>query len=63
MKFYFLNWVQFSCDFGKVAPNGTTQGKVCHGAFMIVVPQRNHRNIQNVLLCIEKTNTKEKNIK
>jgi hypothetical protein len=54
MKFYFLNWVQFSCDFGKVVPSGTTQGKVCHGAFTIAVPQRNHRNIQNVFLCIEK---------
>jgi hypothetical protein len=28
MEFYFLNWVQLSCDFGKVIPNGTTQGKV-----------------------------------
>jgi hypothetical protein len=26
MKFYFLNWVQLSCDFGKVVPNDTTQG-------------------------------------
>jgi hypothetical protein len=26
MEFYFLNWVQLSCDFGKVVPNGTTQG-------------------------------------
>jgi len=30
MEFYFLNWVQFSYDFGKVVPNGTTKGKVCH---------------------------------
>jgi hypothetical protein len=29
MKFYFLNWVQLSYDFGKVVPSGTTQGKVC----------------------------------
>jgi hypothetical protein len=29
MEFYFLNWVQLSCDFGKVVPSGTTQGKVC----------------------------------
>jgi hypothetical protein len=29
MEIYFLNWVQLSCDFGKVVPSGTTQGKVC----------------------------------
>jgi hypothetical protein len=29
MKIYFLNSVQLSCDFGKVVPSGTTQGKVC----------------------------------
>ncbi len=29
-KFYSLNWVQLSCDFGKVVPSGTAQGKVCH---------------------------------
>jgi hypothetical protein len=29
MEFYFLNWVQLSCDFNKVVPNGTTQGYVC----------------------------------
>jgi hypothetical protein len=51
MKFYLLNWVQLSCDFGKVVPSGTTQGKVCRGAFMIGVPQRNHRIIQDVFLC------------
>jgi hypothetical protein len=28
MEFYFLNLVQLSCDFGKVVPSGTTQGKV-----------------------------------
>jgi len=28
MKFYFLNLVQLSCDFGKVVPSGTTQGKI-----------------------------------
>jgi hypothetical protein len=28
---YFLNWVQPFYDFGKVVPNGTTQGKVCRG--------------------------------
>jgi hypothetical protein len=27
MEFYILNWVQFSYDFDKVVPNGTTQGK------------------------------------
>jgi hypothetical protein len=26
MEFYLLNWVQLSCDLGKVVPNGTTQG-------------------------------------
>jgi hypothetical protein len=25
MKFYSLNWVQFSYDFGEVIPNGTTK--------------------------------------
>ncbi len=30
MEFYFLNSVQLSCDFGKMVPSGTTQGKVCH---------------------------------
>jgi len=30
MEFYFLNWVQLSCDFGKMVINGATQGKVCH---------------------------------
>ncbi len=54
MKFYFLNWVQFSCDFGKVVPSGITQGKVCHGAFIIGVPQRNHKNIEDVFLCTKK---------
>jgi hypothetical protein len=29
MEFYFLNSMQLSCDFGKVVPNGATQGKVC----------------------------------
>jgi hypothetical protein len=29
MEFYFLNWVQLSCDFGKVVPSGTTQGYFC----------------------------------
>ncbi len=29
MKFYFLNWVQLSCDFDKVVFSVTTQGKVC----------------------------------
>jgi len=29
MEFYFLNWVQLSCDFGMVVPTSTTQGKVC----------------------------------
>ncbi len=29
MEFFFLNQVQLSCDFGKVVPSGTTQGKVC----------------------------------
>jgi hypothetical protein len=28
MKFYFLNWIQLSYDFGKVVRSGTTQGKV-----------------------------------
>ncbi len=31
MEFYCFNWVQLSCDFGKVVPSGTTQGKVCRG--------------------------------
>jgi hypothetical protein len=26
MEFYLKNWVQLSCDFGKVVPSGTTQG-------------------------------------
>jgi len=26
MKFYFLNWVWFSYDFGKVVPSGSTEG-------------------------------------
>jgi hypothetical protein len=30
MKLFLKNWVQLSCDFGKVVPNSTTQGKVCH---------------------------------
>jgi hypothetical protein len=30
MEFYFLNSVQLSCDFGKVVPSGTTQGKDYH---------------------------------
>jgi hypothetical protein len=59
MKFYLLNWVQFSCDFGKVVPSGTTQGKVCPGAFTIAIPQRNHKNIQNVFLCTEKKKEKK----
>jgi hypothetical protein len=29
MEFYFLNWVQLSCDFGDVVPSGNTQGKAC----------------------------------
>jgi hypothetical protein len=29
MQFYLLNWVQLSCDFGKVVPSRTTQGKAC----------------------------------
>jgi hypothetical protein len=29
MEFYFLNWVQFSYDFGNVVPIGNTQGKFC----------------------------------
>jgi len=28
MEFYFLNWVQLSCDFGKVVPSGTTPRQV-----------------------------------
>jgi len=28
MEFYFLNWVQLSCDFGEVVPNGTTPRQV-----------------------------------
>jgi hypothetical protein len=31
MDFIFKNGVQFSCDFGKVVPSGTTQRKVCQG--------------------------------
>jgi hypothetical protein len=33
-KFYFKNWVQLSCDFGKVVASGITQGKVCHSKRM-----------------------------
>jgi hypothetical protein len=33
MEFYFLNWVQLSCDFGKVVFSGTTQGKNYHHQF------------------------------
>jgi hypothetical protein len=29
MKFYFLNYVQLSCNFSKVVPSGTTQGYFC----------------------------------
>jgi hypothetical protein len=29
MSFYFLSWVQFFYDFGKVIPSGTTQGYFC----------------------------------
>ncbi len=29
-ELFVKNCVQLSCDFGKVVPNGTTQGKGCH---------------------------------
>jgi hypothetical protein len=29
-KFYFLNWVQLSYDFGNVVPSDNTQRKVCY---------------------------------
>jgi len=42
MEFYFKNWVQLSCDFVKVAPSGTTQGKVCRiGKNVLEIPISN----------------------
>jgi hypothetical protein len=38
MEFFKKNWVQLSCDFGKVVLSGTTQGKVC---YRIMQPNKN----------------------
>jgi hypothetical protein len=36
MKFYSLNWVQLSYDFGKMIPSGTAQGYFCPNRWIMI---------------------------
>ncbi len=61
MEFYFLNWVQLSCDFGKVVPSGTTQGKNCRKVFY-ALKQTPIAWYEKIDSCLQELGSKHNNV-